>query len=47
MLLLILIWAIGVLIIWFIVLYKLFKITFGKEKKNEGENHSSDDWGDF
>lgn len=47
MLLLILIWTISVLIIWFIVLYKLFKITFTKEKKNEEENQTIDDWGDF
>ena len=45
--LLILIWAIGVLIIWFIAIYKLFKLTFSKEEQNEEENHSTDDWGDF
>lgn len=45
--LLILIWAIGTLIIWFIVFYKLFKLTFSKENKNEEENQTKDDWGDF
>ena len=45
--LLILIWAIGLLIMYVITLYKLFKFTFSKETKKEEENHSADEWGDF